>query len=137
MKLVNLLGATFLSALFAVGCSSTDSSTTDGGTDAAKTDTGTAGETTPTDTGTAAETTPGDAVTDGPSAEACAACSEAQCKAEQTACSGDTECKKRLDCIAKCPDLACQNKCISDIPTTKGDDLLDCLQKKCATPCGL
>lgn len=134
MKLVNLLGTTIISVLFAVGCSSTDT-TGDAGTttDTGKAgDTGSSGETTPP-----ADTAPGETAgeTAGETGGDCASCLTAHCDAETKACAADAACKKRLDCMNACADAACQNKCISDNPTTKGDDLITCVLTNCKTEC--
>src|SRR5262245_41232940 len=102
MKLVNLLGVVALGGLLAVGCSSTDTTTTAAGKDTAVPPADTPAETAP-DTG-----------------PTCEACTADKCKSTLDACTADTTCKPGLDCFAACPkpdpDNTCANKCISDHP---------------------
>ena len=128
MKLWNVLSVAALGTLFAVGCSSTTTTTTDGGTTSdtgAKTDTGTA-----TDTGTK---------TDG-AVEDCPTCQKNQCATEQAACSADATklkgCNDLITCINACSDATCANACVSASTSTEGKDLVTCIFDKCATACG-
>jgi hypothetical protein len=129
MKLVNLLGTAALAALFAAGCSSTTTDSTDAATDTAKADT-----TPPTDT--PAETTPEVATDTGPT---CGDCTTAKCGTEFTACNADTTCKGGIDCLNACPTPdpgnACANKCITDHADTKFQDLATCLSTNCKSSC--
>ena len=70
----------------------------------------------------------------------CADCQKAQCMSETNACAKDAACGKRIDCMNACIPkggdvLACMNKCITDNPSTAGDDLISCLQDKCRKEC--
>jgi len=134
MKLVKLLGLVAVGGLFAVGCSSTDTSTTDAG----KTDSGTDTFVPPTDT--PAETV---AETPADTGEDCPTCTTKNCSTEFTTCSADTTCKKGIDCFNACPSPdpgnTCHNACISDNPdptgSTKFTDLVTCLSSKCKAAC--
>ena len=125
MKLFNMLVVGSFAMLAAAGCSSTTTTTTDGG--ATATDTGT----TPVDTGTKPDT--GTAPVD--AGNVCEKCLVMNCAAESVKCDADAKCKERLACMDACADTACRNKCISDIATTAGDDVITCIQEKCKTEC--
>ncbi len=138
MKLLNkLVIAGFGMALAA--CSSTSSSTSDGGTDGAVVDTGT----TPVDTGVKTDTgTGGDAGAD--TSDPCSPCLSAKCSAESTKCVGEASCKAGLDCIGLCTTSDCINKCVSDSKNPDGtagnnklNDFLTCAIDNCKAACGL
>jgi hypothetical protein len=131
MKLFNVLSVTAFGVLFAVGCSSTDSTgSTDGGTDTGSTpaDTGT----TPTDTGMAEET-----ATD--AGDTCTPCITSKCSAEGMACQASDACKAVLKCIAD--DIKAGgdgNSCISDEtkPGVKeANAYIGCVGDQCAMEC--
>lgn len=132
MKLFNVLSVTVFGVLFAVGCSSTDTTTTDSGTDTGvAVDTGT----TPADTGTAAETS-GETGVD---PAVCQACTADKCKSEIDACKAKTECPGVIMCVNDCADDTCANACLKDDtqPGVKeASDLLTCAQDNCKAECG-
>ncbi|MGZ5967884.1 MAG: hypothetical protein ACXWP4_09465 [Polyangiales bacterium] len=138
MKLFNVLSVTAFGVLFAVGCSSSDTTTTDSGTTA---DTGGTTTETGTDTGTPPTETGGDDTGTAVDAAACSACTDSKCKSEKTACAGSTDCVAVLKCVDDCKgDSTCANACISDEtkPGVKeANALLTCAQDKCAMECGL
>ncbi len=133
MKLVNLLGVTVLGAMFVVGCSSSDVTTTDGGK----------ADSTPTDTGTGETTT--EAATDTPAetpAVDCPKCVTANCSSQFDACQADTECKGGVDAANACvtggkKPSDCWNEQISKIydKNAKFAALVDCLNAKCKADC--
>jgi hypothetical protein len=128
MKLFNVLSVTAFGVLFAVGCSSTDTTTTDGGT----ADTGTA----PADTGTAPADTGSAEETSTDAGDTCNPCLMDKCSSEIAACAADSKCVAINDCVNACSDTDCANKCITDTPEgDKFSAIVTCGQDKCATEC--
>ena len=72
---------------------------------------------------------------DGGGSDPCSTCVETNCGAELTACEADATCKKQLDCIDACADNACAEKCWKDFPSSKADDVFNCVDSKCAKEC--
>ena len=66
----------------------------------------------------------------------CNACASSKCGTEISACLADTMCKAQMDCMTKCPDSICADKCAKDFPSTKVDPMLSCVGSKCGTECG-
>jgi len=112
-------------------------------------DTGGGKETEPVDTGTEEDTAPPEedtapedtgrvddtgVIDDG--GDPCTTCINTACSKEISACLGDTNCNKQMDCLSKCADPTCADKCSIDYPSTKFDDLMMCISTKCSTPCG-
>jgi hypothetical protein len=137
MKLFNVLSVTAFGVLFAVGCSSTDTtSSTDGGTDTGTvaTDTGTGTETSADDTGTAEETS-----TD--AGDTCTPCISDKCGDKVSACFADTAadgCKSVYDCVSACgSDKDCANACVKDTPGgDKFTEVVTCVNDNCSAECG-
>ncbi|MBL8721990.1 MAG: hypothetical protein JNL79_38755 [Myxococcales bacterium] len=128
MKLLNILAIAAIGTFAVTGCTvtSTDSDAgTETGADTGATDTG-ATDTGAIDTGT----TDTGGETGGPK---CDTCQTVVCKAENDACAADTACAAEfntsLDCVKKCTDDACRNKCVEPLKTAKAGDLWDCLNK--------
>lgn len=134
MKLWNVLSVAALGTLFVVGCSSTTTTTTDGGVS----DTGGVKDTgSPADTGTAADTS---GTTDTGGTMTCEDCQKTQCASEAAACSADADklkgCNDLISCINACSDTACANACISASTSAEGKAFIGCVSDKCATACG-
>lgn len=137
MKLWNVLSVAALGTLFVVGCSSTTTTTTDGGTTS---DTGTVKDTgSTTDTGSVTDS---GGTTDTGGAVTCEQCQkDAQnkdtgaCKDQVAACSTSTDvakgCNDLFSCVSACTDVACQNACISASTSDPGKALLNCVITQC------
>ena len=143
MKLFNVLSVSVISSLLALGCSSTVTDTSDGGTDGAvDTGTGTGDTGTKTDTGTSGDTTPPSDTGSETSGAGCPTCLSANCGTQFDTCNADTQCAAGVKCINDCPNGTgrkdCINVCVTKAESggqTKIDDLVSCLQTSCKTPC--
>lgn len=83
------------------------------------------------DTGRVADT----GAYDGGSGDPCNDCVDISCGAELTTCLTDAACNAQMDCLSKCFDSACADKCAVDYPSTKVSPLMSCVSSKCYVPC--
>ncbi len=72
---------------------------------------------------------------DAGSGDPCNDCVGSSCSTELTTCLTDTACNAQMDCLSKCFDSACADKCAVDYPSTKVSPLMSCVSAKCYVPC--
>lgn len=74
----------------------------------------------------------------GSSGDECETCQTTKCEAELTTCQKNADCVTVIQCVNKCKDQDCANKCLSDTPNGADDfeSVYTCVSDNCATECG-